>query len=138
MKLILKISFFTLLVLCFSCESSGRLFVICEDCSAEDPEMVDLNIKMSRDNIGLIEIKIYDGNLEDDNLYEIFRGSGEFTHSVPVNKKYTLTATVQIGGNTYTSVDSAFPRVKYDKYSCDEPCYYVYDNNINLVVKYYE
>ncbi len=138
MKLLIKISFFTLLVLCFSCESSGRLFVICDDCRAEDPEMVDLNIKISPDNIDLIEIKIYEGNLEDNNLYETIRSSGIIIHSVPVNKKYTLTATVQLGGITYTSVDSAFPRVKYDKYSCDDPCYYVYDNNINLMLKYYE
>jgi hypothetical protein len=100
--------------------------------------MVDLNIKISHESINLIEIKVYEGTIEDNNLYEIFRSSGVITHSVPVNKKYTLTATFLLGGNTYTSVDSAFPRVKYDKYSCDEPCYYVYDNNINLMLKYYE
>ena len=138
MKLLIKVSFLTLLVLCFSCESSGRLFVICDDCGFEDPEIVDLNIKISQHNVGLIEIKIYEGALEDDNLYETFRSSGIITHAVPVNKKYTLTATFELGGNTYTAVDSAFPRVKYDKYSCDEPCYYVYDNNINLMLKYYE
>jgi hypothetical protein len=103
-----------------------------------DPEMVDLNIKISRKNLNMIDIKIYEGNLEDNNLYETFRSSGIITHAVPVNKKYTLTATFLVGGNTYTAVDSAFPRVTFDKTSCDEPCYYVYDNNINLMLKYYE
>jgi tartrate dehydratase beta subunit/fumarate hydratase class I family protein len=57
---------------------------------------------------------------------------------VTVNKKYTVSATYYINGNNYTVVDSATPRIKYNKDECDEPCYYVYNKVIDLRLKYTE
>jgi hypothetical protein len=54
---------------------------------------------------------------------------------VTLNKKYTLTATYNIQDNTYVVVDSATPRVRFDKDKCDDPCYLVYDKKLDLSLK---
>jgi len=59
-----------------------------------------------------------------------------FELPVSLNKKYTVTATYQIDGDTYIAVDSAFPRVKYTKEQCEDPCYFVYDRIVDLRIKY--
>jgi hypothetical protein len=84
-----------------------------------------------------ILINIYEGNLEDSVLYDSFQASGtQATIPVTINKKYTVTATYYIPDNYYVAVDSATPRVKFDKTQCDDPCYFVYDKKIDLRLKY--
>jgi hypothetical protein len=57
-------------------------------------------------------------------------------YDVPINKKYTATATYYKSDIKYVAVDSATPRVKYDKNQCDDPCYFVYDRVVDLRLKY--
>lgn len=40
-------------------------------------------------------------------------------------------------GQKYITTGAARPKVRYDETSCDEPCYYVYDNVIDLRLRYY-
>jgi hypothetical protein len=134
-----KIFFLIILAISFSCEDQG-LFVKCPDCTKEEPVKTDLNVKLDNkiNSNGVFKlINVYEGNLEDSVLYQSFNTSSTST-TIPVtlNKTYTVTATYYFNGNTYIAVDSATPRVKYDKGQCDEPCYFVYDRNINLSLKY--
>ena len=137
MSITKEIFLFLTLVICFSCEEQG-LFVKCPDCTAEEPLKTNLEIKFDRGfNGGATSIKVYEGNLEDSVLYRSFNASGtKTTIQVTINKKYTVTATYYITGGYYISVDSATPRVRYDKEQCDEPCYFVYDRVVDLRLKY--
>ena len=58
------------------------------------------------------------------------------TIPVTLNKKYTLTATYYQPDNYYVAIDAATPRVKFEKNQCDDPCYFVYDKEIDLRLKY--
>jgi hypothetical protein len=55
---------------------------------------------------------------------------------VTLNKKYTATAMYYYADNNYVVVDSAFPKVKYEKDQCNDPCYFVYDRVVNLRLHY--
>ena len=137
MKIFIRLFIFILLVFCFSCEKIGLYLVNCPDCTADEPTNAELDIRLDLNEFALTDINIYEGLLEDSILYASFRsGTISTTYQVPLNKKFTVTAKYHIGGNIYIAVDSAFPRVKYDKVSCQDPCYYIYDKALNLGLKY--
>jgi hypothetical protein len=137
MKKIKKILFLIILAISFSCEDQP-LFVKCPDCTSEEPVKTNLEIKIDINYFGAPTIiKIYEGNLSDSILYGSFNASGtNTTMPVVLNKKYTVTASYYVPDNFYIAVDSATPRVMYDKKQCDSPCYFVYDKVVDLRLKY--
>lgn len=139
MKTLLRSFIFILLVLLFSCEKTGLVFVKCSECTGFEPTTADLDIMLNSGDFGTTQVNIYEGNLEDNILYGSLRVAGRnsnITYDVLINKKYTITAEYLIDGKRYIAVDSAQPRVKYDEDSCDEPCYYIYDTILDLRLKY--
>ncbi len=138
MRTTLKLLLLIILILSFSCEDKG-FFIICADCTSEEPLTADLEIKLdvnytSKNTV----INIYEGNLEDSILYSSHYPpiANSLKVSVSLNKKYTVTATYNISDNYYTAIDSATPRVRYDEDQCTDPCYFVYDKSIDLRLKY--
>lgn len=131
MKHTIRFFVFALMVICFSCEEKKWL-VNCEDCFENEPLEAVIKIKL-RDIEVPVTINIYDGDLEDNVPYDSFQASGtEYTRGTGLNKKFTFTATYNINGKVYVAVDATVPRVKYDESLCDYPCYYVYDNVVDL------
>ena len=138
MRITLKLFLLVILVLSFSCEEQG-FFVKCADCTSEEHVNTNLEIKLDLSSNGYYTlINIYEGNLEDSILYTSQQTNITYflKVSVAINKKYTVTATYFIPDNYYTAIDSATPRVKYEKDQCDDPCYFVYDKVIDLRLKY--
>jgi hypothetical protein len=137
MKIIIKILLSVVFIFFFSCEDQS-LIIKCPDCTADEPVKTNLDVKMDPPYFGnSILINVYEGNIEDSVLYDSFQASGsQTTIPVTINKKYTVTATYYISDNYYIAVDSATPRVKFDKTQCDNPCYFVYDKKIDLRLKY--
>jgi hypothetical protein len=133
------IKIFAVLTFIFSmsCEEQG-LFVKCPDCLKEDPIQTTLDIKLDAPYSGIdTQINVYEGNIEDSVLYSSFKTTSSHTTTVVnLNKKYTVTATYYIPDNYYIAIDSATPKVKYDKSKCDDPCYFIYDKVIDLRLKY--
>ena len=137
MKRILKILFIIGLAVCFSCEEKGW-FADCNDCTVEIPRTTDLLIKVTDIEMPVL-ISIYEGELEDSVLYDsafVYHNVNEYTSQVPVNKIYAITARYEIDDDTYTAVDSATPKVRYTEDQCEEACYYVYDREADLRLKY--
>ena len=129
------ILFFTILVICFSCEEKG-LFADCSGCTTSEPGLTNLIIKLSEARNDII-INIYEGEIEDSILYGTVKTQSlDFNYQVGLNKKYSITATYLIEGNIYVAFDSAIPRVRFTEDQCDEPCYFVYDRVVNLRLKY--
>jgi hypothetical protein len=137
MKRYIRLFILLTIVLCFSCEEQGWI-VRCPDCTANEPDQASLEIKFDDPQFGnTVMINIYEGDLEDSVLYKTYYVSGTKT-TVPVtlNKRYTVTATYYIPDNYYIAVDSAYPRVRYDKNTCDDPCYFVYDKIVDVRLRY--
>jgi hypothetical protein len=132
-KIFLAIAF----LFSFSCEDQG-LFIKCPDCLADEPSTTNLEVKLgSGSSAKEAIINVYEGNLEDSVLHDSFKTIAS-SQIIPVtlNKKYTVTATYYISDNYYIAVDSATPRVRKDNSQCENPCYYVYDKDIDLRLKY--
>ena len=124
------------MVLIFSCEELGSFIVNCGDCTAEEPIKANLEIRVQPIYNSTILIKIFEGNLEDSVLYGMYTtNSTMLSQWVPLNKKYTVTATYHYEGTTYIAVDSTTPHVKFVEEQCKEPCYFVYNRKIDLRLK---
>ena len=132
-----KILFLLFIVELFSCEKQG-LIVKCPDCTTDEPLKINLNVKLDEGySSSPTVINVYEGNLEDSVLYNSYQTTEtQALIEVSLNKKYTITATYHIADDYYIAIDSATPRVRYDKTQCDNPCYFVYDKDINLRLEY--
>jgi hypothetical protein len=138
MRIAIKIFLALAFILCFSCEDQG-LIVKCPDCTENEPGNTNLEVKIDQPPFGLeTQINVYEGDIEDSVLYSSYKTN--FTHiSIPVtiNKKYTLSAAYFYApDNYYIAIDSATPRAKFEKDQCEDPCYFVYDKDIDLRLKY--
>jgi len=138
MRLSGKIFLLVSLIFSFSCEDQG-LIVKCPDCTENEPLKTELEIKLNLSDYGSLStlITVYEGNIEDNVIYDTFQTKDDNTRiTVSLNKKYTVTATYFIPDNSYVAVDSATPKVRFEKSQCDSPCYFVYDRILDLRLKY--
>jgi hypothetical protein len=139
MKRIILGIILSVFMILMSCDEK-ILFVKCADCTDTEPVEASLEVKLDNfvDGISVMpQVRIYEGNIEDSILlgtYNVIDVIWE--HTVPVNKKYTLTATYNTGKATYVAVDSTTPRVRYETQQCENPCYYIYGKSLNLRIKY--
>ncbi len=135
MRNITKILVFLLFSIGFSCEKNG-FFVKCEDCINEEPVDTRLEILLDADVSSGAIITVYEGNIEDNIIYDTFNATGEKTSVVVfLNRKYTVSAKYLISEKYYIAVDSATHRVTFDDMKCEEPCYFIYDFDVDLKLK---
>jgi hypothetical protein len=126
--------------LLLSCDK--KLFnVNCDDCLSKEPAEVKLIITSDSYKDGMYrepEIRVYEGNIEDSILVNSKIAPDNPTYiSVYINKKYTVTATYYyFHSKSYIVVDTVIPRVDYESDKCDNPCYFVKNNKVNLTLKY--
>jgi hypothetical protein len=126
-----------IMIITFSCEKTG-LIVNCSDCLPDEPTTANLTADLDGKYYSTALIQIWEGNLEDSLLVGNFTVSGTtFEHEVVLNKKYTVTATYNVNEKRVTAVDSATPRVRYEKSQCDNACYFIYDRKCNLKLNYH-
>ena len=137
MKILSKIILAIIILCCFSCEDRG-LIVKCSDCLSEEPVDVVLDIKVDATHSSIETIiKVYEGNIEDSVLYSTLKTINPNAYvKVTLNKKYTVTATYKEQNDFYVAIDSATPRVRFEKSQCDKPCYFIYDKVLDLRLKY--
>ena len=128
---------FIFLVLMFSCEDMATLLIDCSKCKTDEPSDATVDIKLS-DNYNPVIINVFEGNLEDSILYRSFTVVGKSTTcSLPLNKKFTFTARYyKVSGEYFYAVNSITAHVKYIEDQCDNACYFVYDNTVNIRLKY--
>lgn len=114
------------------------MIVNCQECVQDEPTHAEIEIKLDVQDYGIpVTIDIYEGNIEDG----VFLTSIDFwgprtSIELRINKQYTFAALYSTPEGSYTAIDSALPRVTYNKDQCDDPCFYVYDRVVNLRLKY--
>ncbi len=121
----------------FSCNDK-ILFVNCSQCVADEPKTADINLNLEPETGNFVNVNVYRGPLEDSILVDSFTtGSVDYTYTGEINTKYTFTAQyLTTSGKIIVAVNTAWPRVKYEKQQCQNPCYYIYDKDVNLRIKY--
>jgi hypothetical protein len=119
-----------------SCEGS-EFFINCDDCTTKEPDVATLKCRISLSQNGTL-VHIWEGKIEDSILVDSKRvfSSIVFEKRVPLNRHYTITATYIIDNKTYVAVNSATPKIGRAESKCDETCYYVYGNEVELRLKY--
>jgi hypothetical protein len=133
-RVILGAALFIMISVLFSCEEI--VIVDCLQCEVSEPTEAYLQIWLDKNQEG-VRVKIYIGNPEDNILLLKFTTYNEVLfQEVPLNKSYTLTAEYPKSGKTYIVVNSVTPRVKYELQKCNDPCYYIYNDIIELQLKY--
>jgi hypothetical protein len=128
----------TLMAIILSCDESF-VIVKCSGCLESEP--VEAKITVDFENYGVYTIKltIYEGEVEDNIILGSYINPVNLMeYYFPINKKYTFKAEyTDRNGVKYIAVNSVFPRVKLELEQCSlSPCYYVYDNKLNMELKY--
>jgi hypothetical protein len=133
-RAVLRTAAFILMSVLFSCE---EIFIVdCTECELTEPTEAYLQIRLDKNQEGA-RITIYEGNPEDNVIYMKFTTYTEVIfQKVPLNKSYTLTAEYPKSGRKYVAVNSVVPRVKYEEEKCNDPCYYIHDDIVDLHLKY--
>ena len=126
-----------IIIFAMSCEGSEFL-VNCKECTKAEPYEATLKCQVDSDSRYGALVQIWEGKLEDSIFVDSKRvySSSVYEKKVPLNRYYTITATYTIDNKTYIAVGSASPKVKLSENKCDESCYYVYGNEVDLRLKY--
>lgn len=129
---------FAILLLLLSCDDK-IIIVNCSDCTADEPEKADIVLKLEPETGSFVLVRVYRGPLEDNIMIDSFTTeSTQYTYTADLNTKYTFTAEyLLVTGTTIVVVNSAYPRVKYEKDQCEHNCFFVYGNKVNLRIKYH-
>jgi hypothetical protein len=125
-------------ILLLSCDENF-VVVNCQDCLDQEPIEATITVQLDKRQSMETMINIYEGNIEDDILIKtIYSISEETGVNLKINRKYTFCAVYHSlrNNNTVKVVNSVYPRVRYETNQCTDPCYYVYDTNIKLKLKY--
>jgi len=132
-----RILFWIIFIIFFSCENP-LLFNKCPDCYHTEPLNSEIKAKLNTTTSqGMpTTIQIYEGTINDGILLGSYKTSStEWRFSVKLNKLYTVTATYYMNGIFYTGVDAVNPGVRYEKVLCDQPCFLVINNELDLRIK---
>ncbi|HNY14594.1 MAG TPA: hypothetical protein PKI12_03575 [Bacteroidales bacterium] len=133
-KILLRAIFFMSASILFSCEEV--LFIDCQKCLGSEPADVYIEVALNH-NLEGVGITIYKGTLENGIIignYDTF--SKNSFYRVTLNNNYTIVAEYSIKGKTYKAVNTIMPKVTFDEDSCSDPCYYVYNDKVQLRLKY--
>ncbi|TFH49249.1 MAG: hypothetical protein E4G92_02170 [Bacteroidia bacterium] len=126
-----------LLIVVFSCEKG--YITDCRECATDGIGDVKLKI-----HIGSVSydpayrrITIYEGAMEDSLILSRFSTeAGYVEYDALLYKDYTVTVEFISNGRHILSVDAACPQMRYDENTCNEPCYYIYGNIIDVRLRY--
>jgi hypothetical protein len=84
-------------------------------------------------------VTLYEGNVSDSLILEKYYITDPYSVTrfyAMLYKDYSATLEFTLDGEKYIVTGSACPKVRYDETTCEEPCWYVYDNVIDLRLRY--
>jgi len=137
-KYLIGVIAFMFIVWPISCERIEETMVDCNDCIDSYPSVADISIRFSiNEENSIIKFKLYRGSLESNDL--IMDGITylpDWDVRLDVNQYYTVVAEYSSGGKTIYVVDGTNLRVKLDKSSCDQDCYFILGDELDARLKY--
>jgi hypothetical protein len=129
---------FAIVLICFSCDE--KLYtgdVDCNECYIDRPSKADLIINVTVDyKFPAVPIVIYEGNIEEGKIvFSDTAYSSPFQVTVKVNQRYAVRAEYNANGSTYYGVDGTKIKVLTVSDACDETCYVVEDERMDVRLK---
>jgi hypothetical protein len=139
---IIVFALFVSMIPTISCYDQIFPLIDCENCLTEEPVLTQIRVEvLPSQNLQLfggVIINVYEGDdTTGTKIHSYLPVDDNSTVDVAPNRTYTFEAIFKLDGRTYRTIDSARPAVKYSESECDEPCWYVYNNKVNLKLKYY-
>lgn len=128
-----------ILTLIVSCEDS---FVSdCSECYPEGVPRAQLRILYRNPDYVPVNPKVtlYEGAVEEGIMirqYIIEEAVSFIEVDAILYKDYSATLEFNLDGQKYITTAGACPKAGFDKNSCEEPCYFVYDNVLDLRLRY--
>jgi len=124
----------------FSCEEG--YMTDCGECYTDYPVQPTLKILFWNPDLAMQNaiVTLYEGAVDDSLIirdYDIEIAASFLSYDAVLYKDYSATLEFIFEGQKYITTGAARPKVRYDETSCDEPCYYVYDNVIDLRLRYH-
>ncbi len=128
-----------LLSFCFLTACEEIYIVDCDKCELIEPITCTLRIELGAvlGSNSLYDVTIYRGKIEDGVVIYNVTSHTSLNYTVGFNSEYTVTASVVINGKEYIAVDATRPKVDVITDACEETCYWVVNNTVNLKIKYY-
>lgn len=129
-----------ILVILLSLHSCEKGYLTdCSKCNTIKPSTALIEIYLTTyDNFAANKVTVYEGNIEDSIVVRSFTTSSHYyTISAMFYKKYSAMVEYTIDGKKYVAIDGACPQLRHDENSCEDDCYYTFDNIINLTLRYY-
>jgi hypothetical protein len=128
------------LLMLFSCEDGG--ITDCDTCDPGGISQPQLTIYIRNSEYVPANplVTIYEGAIKDSIVLRrmsINESYSYITYDAVLYKDYTATLEFFLDNVKYMAIGAACPKVRYDESSCDEPCYYLYDNVIDLRLRYH-
>jgi len=123
-----------------SCEEIFPI-VNCNECLDYEPYTATITVKTGSNYTihGSVTINIYEGTDTSGEMIKTYYPSGEETTvELSLNKTYTFEAVYVDYDNKYRALNSVNPSVKYTDSECDFECWYIYNNKVDLRLKYIE
>lgn len=128
------------LLLLFSCEEGS--ITDCNECDPAGINQPHLMIYIRNPEYEPTNpvVTIYEGAIEDSIVLKrisVNESYSYITYDAVLYKDYTATVEFFLNSVKYVAIGAACPKVRYDESTCDEPCYYLYDNTIDLRLRYH-
>lgn len=128
-----------LIMLLLSCDEG--FLIDCDNCYTNLNFNVNLNIVYRNPDRVPVNpvVTIYEGNISDSIIISritINDPNSHMYHPAILYKDYSATLEFTYNGQKYITTASACPKVRHDETTCDEPCYYIYDNLLDLRLRY--
>ena len=128
------------LLMLFSCEDGG--ITDCDTCDPGGISQPQLTIYIRNSEYVPANplVTIYEGAIEDSIVLKrmsVNEGYSYITYDAVLYKDYTATLEFFLNSVKYVAIGAACPKVRYDESTCEEPCYYLYDNIIDLRLRYH-
>lgn len=113
--------------------------VDCSECTFTEPTNCLLRIELGETIFSgtPYEVTIYRGTIEDGIVIYNASSYTSFTYTVSINSEYTVMSSVEKNGKEYIAVGATIPRTRIIEDVCEETCYIVVDNTVDLEIKYY-
>ncbi len=114
------------------------LFVDCDECYDENPEVADLTIKFTiNDENPYVRYILYSGTYDSGDTIAIDTSyTSEVVWSLDTDKYYSVKAEYTKGARTIFAVDGNELRTKKDRSSCDRECYIILGDELDVRLKY--
>ena len=128
------------LLLLFSCEPD--FITDCNECDPAGINQPQLTIYIRNSEYEPTNplVTVYEGAIEDSIVLKrinVDESYSYITYDAVLYKDYTVTVEFFLNSVKYVAIGAACPKVRYDETTCEEPCYYLYDNIIDLRLRYH-